>query len=287
MEVSVKRGIKIVLFFLVILIASACGMDPMDLDHLSSQRADTESGLYETVKLSIENGASHVRSDVSIEIKFPRSLQRGAGNEKNIFLLDIADVESSTSSDERGGLFAGICDLKLSVPAAVSTYDRINFAIRPYDELKEGAVYALCILDSIVYQDGDTFPGMVASFRTMLPRRVKIAMTSPSDGEAGVSVSRAIKIVFDGMVDLSILGDENFEIFSEEGDYVNGALSYRENSPIANIAFEPDEELLPGTRYFARISGAFEDVDGECLAGRSGDGDCNKFIYEWSFVTAN
>lgn len=157
MEVSVKRGIKIVLFFLVILIASACGMDPMDLDHLSSQRADTESGLYETVKLSIENGASHVRSDVSIEIKFPRSLQRGAGNEKNIFLLDIADVESSTSSDERGGLFAGICDLKLSVPAAVSTYDRINFAIRPYDELKEGAVYALCILDSIVYQDGDTF----------------------------------------------------------------------------------------------------------------------------------
>lgn len=284
MGMNVKRGLEIVLAAFSILIASACGMDPMDLDRLSSQRADTDSGLYEAVKLSVENGASQVRSDASIEIEFPRSLKRGAGSEKNIFLIEVADAEATIGSDERGKLFAGICDPSLSVSAVVSTYDRINFVIQADDELKEGTVYALCILDSIVYQDGDMFPGMVTSFRTMVPRRVKIAMTSPSDDETGVPTSQVIKIIFDGRIDLSILEDKNFEMVSEEGDYVDGVLSYRENSPVANIAFEPDEELVPGNRYFARISGAFEDVYGECLAGRNGDGDCDEFIHEWSFV---
>jgi N-acetylmuramoyl-L-alanine amidase len=114
---------------------------------------------------------------------------------------------------------------------------------------------------------GDDF---TLNFKTGSPDRVAPNVTSihPPNGMENVEVPFIINLEFDEKINPETLSDDNFKLKCvPTALYVKGEFSHHYVNNKSVLSFFPKDEILPGTKYAARLFPGVKDISGNEMEG--------------------
>jgi hypothetical protein len=133
----------------------------------SALAACTSGAMYEDtapsqVEAGIESGATGVATLRSFSIQFEKAVDPATVNTQTFFLVVTSGAQASVGK----AFDAAVCDPSRGIDAAVECTSATVCTLTPSAALHGSTEYALCLTDSIMYADGNRYPGMKITFTT-------------------------------------------------------------------------------------------------------------------------
>jgi len=249
-----KRA-KWLLMALVALSLTACGGSS------GGGSSCTDDGIRPQVTLSSPaSGTTDVAEDIEVTITFSEKMDADTLVASNFYVRDAL-----------GNNVAGTISYKSSTFTAKFVAD---------NAYTKSETYTAAVTTGITDCSGDA---LIAGYSWTFTIEREPDTTGPVVTDAnhdanstGVSVTTAVTAVFDEAIDPDTLTTTTFTLVDEEGNSVNGTVSYNEGAKTAVFNYLQNyESLFVNTTYTARLTTGITDLDGNPMAAD----------YTWSFKT--
>lgn len=162
------------------------------------------------------------------------------------------------------------------VAGAVESVDQAgNVTFEPVSDLATDTLFTATVSEGVRDLAGNALAtDFVWTFTTGVTTDTTqplVTVTSPDDGATGVATNSKLAATFNEAMDPATLTQTTFTL--TQGASTTGQVSYSDSAETA--VFAPDQPLLPGTVYTARLSTSVKDLAGNALS----------VAHVWSFTT--